>query len=160
LIFDEINQKQKKDLVFKCQISFTEIYKENVYDLLDPLKKEKSIEQWVPVQVYEGESPDWDCFRVQFGEMESSADDLLIGAPQLFSWGVSCYLEPRSVIPRVSLIKPGGRVLQIVKWHINRQLDHTDDLGGRDSEAVQAAAESGRSSQSQRRQNPKRLGAR
>ena len=56
MIFDEINQRQKKDLVFKCQISFTEIYKENVYDLLDPLKKEKSIEQWVPVQVYEGEN--------------------------------------------------------------------------------------------------------
>ena len=56
LIFDEINHKQRKDLVFKCQISFTEIYKENVYDLLDPFKKEKSIEQWLPVQVYEGEN--------------------------------------------------------------------------------------------------------
>lgn len=54
-IFDEIAHRQKKDLVFKCQISFTEIYKENVYDLLDPLKKEKNIEQWTPVQVYEGE---------------------------------------------------------------------------------------------------------
>ena len=43
-------------MIFKCQISFTEIYKENVYDLLDPLKKEKSIEQWTPVQVYEGEN--------------------------------------------------------------------------------------------------------
>lgn len=43
-------------MIFKCQLSFTEIYKENVYDLLDPLKKEKSIEQWLPVQVYEGEN--------------------------------------------------------------------------------------------------------
>jgi hypothetical protein len=51
-------------------------------------------------------------------------------------------------------------VLQIVKWNINRQLDRTDDLGGRDSEAVQAAAESGRSAQSYRRRNPKRSGER
>jgi kinesin family protein 6/9 len=38
---------------FRIQIAFTEIYNESVYDLLDPQKKFQTIEQWVPVQLYE-----------------------------------------------------------------------------------------------------------
>jgi kinesin family protein 6/9 len=37
----------------RVQISFTEVYGESVYDLLDPNKRFISMEQWTPVQVLE-----------------------------------------------------------------------------------------------------------
>jgi kinesin family member 6/9 len=53
--FKEIRSRQLSDSVCKCQVSFTEVYKETVYDLLDKQKKNLPIEQWTPVQVLEGE---------------------------------------------------------------------------------------------------------
>ena len=54
--FKEIRSRQLNDFVVKCQVSFTEVYKETVYDLLDKQKKNLPIEQWTPVQVLEGEN--------------------------------------------------------------------------------------------------------
>ena len=51
-IFKEVKLREN----FRIQISFTEIYNESVYDLLDPEKKSQPIEQWVPVQIYEVEN--------------------------------------------------------------------------------------------------------
>lgn len=53
-LFKEIRSKVLENFVVKCQISFTEVYKETVYDLLDKQKKNLPIEQWTPVQVLEG----------------------------------------------------------------------------------------------------------
>lgn len=55
-LFKEIRLKQSLNFTVKCQISFTEVYKETVYDLLDKQKKYLAIEQWIPVQVLEGEN--------------------------------------------------------------------------------------------------------
>ena len=40
----------------RCRVSFTEVYKETVYDLLDQNKKTMSIDQWPVVQVFEAEN--------------------------------------------------------------------------------------------------------
>ena len=40
----------------RCRVSFTEVYKETVYDLLDQNKKTLSIDQWPVVQVFEAEN--------------------------------------------------------------------------------------------------------
>ena len=54
--FKERRAKELNNFIVKCQISFTEVYKETVYDLLDKQKKNLPIEQWTPVQVLEGEN--------------------------------------------------------------------------------------------------------
>jgi kinesin family member 6/9 len=58
LCFSEIKvrQKQQKPYGFMCQVSFTEIYKEVVYDLLSPNRAEGGIENWPVVQVIEAEN--------------------------------------------------------------------------------------------------------
>jgi len=59
LVFEEIRNRKstQRSFAFKCQISFTEVYKENVYDLLDQENRlQKNIENWSTVQVMEGES--------------------------------------------------------------------------------------------------------
>eukprot|EP01038_Epipyxis_sp_PR26KG_P011639 gene11639-15589_t len=57
LVFDEIKfRKKQKSFNFKCQVSFTEIYKETVYDLLDKSKRNQPIESWPSVQLLEGEN--------------------------------------------------------------------------------------------------------
>lgn len=56
LLFKEIRVKEQNNFVVKCQISFTEVYKETVYDLLDKKKENLPIGQWTAVQVLEGES--------------------------------------------------------------------------------------------------------
>jgi kinesin family protein 6/9 len=56
LIFDEIKLRQIKNQTFKIEISFTEVYKEVVYDLLDMSKRTQTVEQWAPVQVLESEN--------------------------------------------------------------------------------------------------------
>lgn len=55
-MFGELKVKKTKvpSLAFKCQISFTEIYKETVYDLLEPNRALGNREEWVPVQLLEG----------------------------------------------------------------------------------------------------------
>ena len=55
-LFKEIRAKELNNFVVKCQISFTEVYKETVYDLLDKHKENLPIAQWTAVQVLEGES--------------------------------------------------------------------------------------------------------
>ena len=55
-LFKEIRSKEESGSLIKCQISFTEVYKETVYDLLDKQKKNLPIEQWTAVQVMEGEN--------------------------------------------------------------------------------------------------------
>lgn len=54
LLFSTLRERQAQ-LSFKCTVSFTEIYKETVYDLLDPSKRSTPIESWTSVQVFEGE---------------------------------------------------------------------------------------------------------
>ena len=61
---------------------------------------------------------------VQFGEMESCADDLLIGCPQLFTWGISTYLDEKTGAPKVYLMKPNVEPT-VSKWHSNPQLGDT-----------------------------------
>ena len=58
---------------------------------------------------------------VQFGEMESCTDDLVIGCPQLMEWGLSICQTPGSSTPTAHLMKPNIEV-QIVKWFPNPQL--------------------------------------
>jgi kinesin family protein 6/9 len=56
-IFEEVKiRNAERNFMFKIHISFTEIYKETVYDLLDANKKSQPIEQWPEVQVLEGEN--------------------------------------------------------------------------------------------------------
>ena len=52
LLFKEI-KAHKKGYTFKSQLSFLEVYKETVYDLLDVFKSEVPIEQWSPVVLQE-----------------------------------------------------------------------------------------------------------
>jgi len=54
-IFQEIKIRSNPEEEFTCKISFTEVYKENLYDLLDPNKRHVPMEQWVPVQMFESE---------------------------------------------------------------------------------------------------------
>jgi kinesin family member 6/9 len=55
LLFGElkIRKKTSASFVFKCQISFTEIYNETVYDLLDQNRVSTAREDWAPVQLLE-----------------------------------------------------------------------------------------------------------
>jgi kinesin family protein 6/9 len=52
-LFTELRLKKSRTPAFtyKCQISFTEIYKEVVYDLLDPNRTSTVREEWTPVQL-------------------------------------------------------------------------------------------------------------
>lgn len=56
--FEEIRKRKEEDptALFKVHISFTEIYKEAVYDLLDTNKSSMPIEQWTAVQVMDSEN--------------------------------------------------------------------------------------------------------
>ena len=55
-IFHEMKNRTLSSTSYKCNISFTEVYKECLYDLLDPNKRHIPMEQWVPVQIFENES--------------------------------------------------------------------------------------------------------
>ena len=55
-LFRERRARELSNFMVKVQVSFTEVYKETVYDLLDKQKKNLPIEQWTPVQVLEGEN--------------------------------------------------------------------------------------------------------
>lgn len=55
-LFKERRAKELNNFSVKCLVSFTEVYKETVYDLLLKQKKNLPIEQWTPVQVLEGEN--------------------------------------------------------------------------------------------------------
>ena len=72
----------------------------------------------------EGAMPAGPLLTVQFGEMESCADDLLIGCPQLFAWGISTYLDDKTGVPKVYLMKPNVEP-KISRWHSNPQLGDT-----------------------------------
>jgi len=61
---------------------------------------------------------------VQFGEMESSADDLLVGNPQMFEWGFTGYYDKETRVPKFHLMKPQVE-LEIVRWYPNPQLKGT-----------------------------------
>ena len=50
-VFSSVQQADKPLI----RVSFTEIYNEVIYDLLDPQKKYLPVEQWAPVQLMEGE---------------------------------------------------------------------------------------------------------
>lgn len=54
LLFDEI-KAQRGAKHFTVEISFTEVYREAVYDLLDMSKRNLPIDQWQSAQVYENE---------------------------------------------------------------------------------------------------------
>lgn len=50
-----LEMRAKKSFKFTCQISYLEVYKEAVYDLLDPGKANTPIEAWPAVSVQESE---------------------------------------------------------------------------------------------------------
>jgi hypothetical protein len=56
LVFEELGIRQQSDEGnFKCLISFTEVFGEAVYDLLDPMKSTQALEDWSKVQISEGD---------------------------------------------------------------------------------------------------------
>lgn len=56
LVFEELDIRYKGDEgVYKCLVSFTEVFGETVYDLLDPMKSTQALEDWSKVQIMEGE---------------------------------------------------------------------------------------------------------
>ena len=66
---------------------------------------------------------------VQFGEMESCTDDLVVGCPQSMEWGLSICNVPGSATPSAHLMRPNLE-LQIVKWFPNPQLSSTMSVSG------------------------------
>lgn len=52
-LFSELKIKKQKipSFAFRCQVSFTEIYKETVYDLLEQNRTSLIREEWTPVQL-------------------------------------------------------------------------------------------------------------
>ncbi|CAE7506811.1 KIF6 [Symbiodinium microadriaticum] len=56
IVFDELGVRGgMEDTTFKCLISFTEVFGESVYDLLDPMKSTQALEDWTKVQIMEGD---------------------------------------------------------------------------------------------------------
>ena len=55
-LFKEYRAKKNLNFSVRCRVSFTEVYKETVYDLLDQKKKTTPLEQWTTVQVLEGDN--------------------------------------------------------------------------------------------------------
>lgn len=57
-LFQQINATMAADdsFSFTCQISFTEIYKESVFDLLDNNRPTQNRQDWTAVQMMEGEN--------------------------------------------------------------------------------------------------------
>jgi kinesin family member 6/9 len=57
LVFEELAHRTDHDqsTTYKCLISFTEIFNETIYDLLDPNKSNLPIEEWPKIQIFEGE---------------------------------------------------------------------------------------------------------
>lgn len=55
MLFHTLKQRSA-ELRYKCVVSFTEIYKETVYDLLDETKRSTPIDAWSSVQIYEAEN--------------------------------------------------------------------------------------------------------
>lgn len=56
LVFEELDERRhNSDGNYKCLISFTEVFGEAVYDLLDPMKSTQALEDWSKVQITEGE---------------------------------------------------------------------------------------------------------
>jgi kinesin family protein 6/9 len=56
LLFEEFSRRVEHSESFRFEMSFTEVYKEAVYDLLDPNKRGTSIEQWTPVQIMDSDN--------------------------------------------------------------------------------------------------------
>jgi kinesin family protein 6/9 len=52
-VFQAINQKP--GWRYRVHVTFSEIYNEALYDLLDPGQKDRPIEQWTKVQLLEGD---------------------------------------------------------------------------------------------------------
>jgi kinesin family member 6/9 len=57
LVFGELAHRTDHDqqTTYKCLISFTEIFNETIYDLLDPNKRYLPLEEWPKIQIYENE---------------------------------------------------------------------------------------------------------
>jgi kinesin family member 6/9 len=56
LVFEELHYREQNDQKsFKCLISFTEVFGEAVYDLLDADKQYQPLEEWSRVQIFETE---------------------------------------------------------------------------------------------------------
>ena len=58
LVFEELASRQEindTNIRYKVLVSFTEVYGENLYDLLDDQKRNLPLEEWQKVQVLEGE---------------------------------------------------------------------------------------------------------
>lgn len=57
LVFEELLYHQQHDpaTTYKCLISFTEIFGEAIYDLLDQNKRSQPIEEWPKVQIFEND---------------------------------------------------------------------------------------------------------
>lgn len=59
LVFDELAHVtaglHDNLITYKCLISFTEIFNESIYDLLDPKKSDLPLEEWSKIQIFENE---------------------------------------------------------------------------------------------------------
>jgi kinesin family member 6/9 len=59
LVFDELahvmTNQDNNHTTYKCLISFTEIFNESIYDLLDPNKRDLPLEEWSKIQIFENE---------------------------------------------------------------------------------------------------------
>lgn len=58
LVFEELavrRENSEAHIRYKVLVSFTEVFGENLYDLLDPQKRNLPLEEWQKVQVLEGE---------------------------------------------------------------------------------------------------------
>lgn len=58
LVFEELairREESDTDIRYKVLISFTEVFGESLYDLLDPQKRHLPLEEWQKIQILEGE---------------------------------------------------------------------------------------------------------
>lgn len=97
-LFTELRAKKAKmpTFSFKCQISFTEIYKETVYDLLEPNRTSLIREEWTPVQLLDGVNG-LVLKNLSVYDVESEEEAL-----QLFFMGNNCRLTTSTAMNSVS----------------------------------------------------------
>ena len=58
MVFDELatrREESNSEIRYKVLVSFTEVFGESLYDLLDPMKRNLPLEEWQKIQVLEGD---------------------------------------------------------------------------------------------------------
>ena len=97
LVFEEIAHRvEMQSHRFKCHVSFAEVYKESVYDLLDPQQRELPLRLRTPVQVLEAEGG-LVMKNISVYEVSEERDAL-----SLFFMGISNRIQDATVMNAVS----------------------------------------------------------